>query len=153
MASTTSHPFPRHQASTRFLRVPAVDWPAVRIGAKTEFRTRPRDGSRLLTCNTPTPVVAYTTSSTPLRELRTQLMVLLERRYEPVFSIAEDADALAREGFDDYAHFRRYWRKRNGGRYVPMQRVWVWRLRSWDKHSDPSDLGCQLIHDLYGEHM
>lgn len=152
MLSKKSHPFPRHQASTRFLRVPAADWPAVRLGAKTEFRTRPRESSRLLSCNVPTPVVAYTTSTLGWPDIKSQLMVLEDRRYEPLFNIAEDEGALAREGFESYDHFRRYWRKRNAGRYVPMQRVWVWRVRRFEP-GDLQALGARLLTDLYGEHL
>lgn len=149
--SPPSHRFPRHQASTRFLRVPTADWSRVRIGEKTEFRTRPRESSRLLTCNTPTPVVAYASGSLFMGP-RTQLMVLEERKYEPLFNIAEDAEALAREGFPSYDHFRRYWRARNGGRYVPMQRVWVWRVRRFVS-DDFERMGVALLRELYGEHL
>lgn len=145
--------------STRFLRVPSFDWPAVKIGAKTEFRTKPREGSRLITCNTPTPVVAYSLSNGPLRQIVSKLMVLEERKFEPLFALAEDAEGLAREGFESYDHFRRYWRKRNKGRFVPMQRVWVWRVRPWrhapDEWSrgDEDKMGEALIEELYGEHL
>lgn len=128
-----------------------MDWAAIRIGAKTEFRTRPREGSRIVSCNLPTPVVAYATSNSQ-RELAAKLMVLTERNYEPLFNIAEDEAALAREGFDSYDLFRRYWRKRNGGRYDPMQRVWVWRVRVFT-FRDEVELGVALFQELYQEHL
>jgi hypothetical protein len=146
-------PFPRHQASTRFLRVPAEDWARVRIGEKTEFRTRPRERSNITTCALPTPVVAYTTRrSGDVDPFSTKLMVLLERRYEPLFNIAEDPGALEREGFESYAHFRSYWKARNGGKYVPMQRVYVWRVREFVEN-DTYVLGTELLRELYGEHL
>jgi hypothetical protein len=141
---------PRHQVTTRYLRVPAEDWAAVRQGIKTEFRTRPREGV-LTKCNVPTPVVAYATrrvaGATP-----TALMVLEERRYEPLFYLADDADGLAREGFPTYDHFRRYWRKRTGDSYRPTARVYVWRVRPW-RAGDGHAFGASLLHELYGEHL
>lgn len=142
----------QHQASTLFLRVPAVDWPRVRIGEKTEFRTMPRESSRLLTAYLPTPVVAYSTGSGPFRETVHELMVLEERKHEPLFAISEDAEALAREGFESYDLFRRYWRARQRGVYRPMQKVWVWRVRRWES-GDVIRQGAALLRQLYGEHL
>lgn len=143
------HPYPRHQASTRFLRVPVVDWPSVRAGIKTEFRTRPRQGSRLLSVTLPSPVVAY---SNARPEIATKLMVLTHRDYAPLFGIAEDPEALARENCETYDAFRTYWRARNKGLYVPLQKVWVWRVRPW-AFGDDEAMGLRLLGDLYGEHL
>lgn len=145
-----NHPYPRHQVSTRFLSVPVGDWPSVHAGIKTEFRTRPRGASRLLTVNLPTPVVAY--SAPKFGPLACRLMVLTYRAYEPLFNIAEDEEALARENCETYDAFRAYWRARNKGRYVPLQKVWVWRVRRWEE-SDREVLGRQMIGELYGEHL
>lgn len=145
-------PFARHQASTRFLRVPAEDWPKVRFGAKSEFRTRPRDRTLLTTCELPTPVVAYTTPRDATRRWPSVLMVLEARRLEPLMAIDGDHEALARECQPDYAHFRRYWRARNHGRYAPLERVWVWRVRPF-RAQDVVIEGARLLRALYGEHM
>lgn len=81
------------------------------------------------------------------------LLVLEERRYEPLFYLAEDPEGLAREGFETYGHFRTYWRRRTDRHtYRPMTLVWVWRVRPWQ----PSDLpvfGESLLRELYGEHL
>jgi hypothetical protein len=144
----------QRQVSTLFLRVPSIDWPAVRIGVKTEFRTMPRAGSRIvLNRNYPTPVVAYATSNGPLRELAHRLMVLEAHRFEPLFAIAEDAEALRREQQPSYDHFRRYWRMRQKGVYRPMQQVHVWRVRPFRLEDDLEQFGVQLLHRLYGDYL
>lgn len=143
---------PRHQVTTRFLHVPAIDWPRVKIGEKTEFRTSPREGSRIITCNLPTPVVVYSKGAGAIDMLPAKLMVLTHRSFEPLFNIAENPEAIAREGFPDYDHFRRYWRARNKGVYRPMQRVWVWRVREFTEN-DVYVLGTSLLRELYGEHL
>lgn len=148
----SERPFPRHQVSTRFLRVPAEDWAQVRAGAKTEFRTRPRDRTLLTTCDVPTPVVAYSTPRDATMRWPSMLMVLEERRFEPLMAIDGDEEALAREAQPDYAHFRRYWRARNHGRYAPLDRVWVWRVRPF-RDQDIIVEGARLLRSLYGEHL
>lgn len=146
------NPWSQRQASTLFLRVPYDDWPRVKIGEKTEFRTKPREGARLLTVKTPTPVVAYAVS--PSRGVHDgQLMVLERRRYEPLFAIAEDEEAIRREGFESYDEFRRYWRKRRKGVYRPMEKVYVWRVRRLGDFSDLTALGLVLMGHLYGEFL
>lgn len=154
----STRPFPRHQVSTRFLYVPAEDWPRVRLGEKTEFRTRPREGSNLLTCALPTPVVAYSRRMNgDVSSHSTKLMVLTHRSLEPLFNISENPEALAREGFESYDDFRRYWRARNGGRdnnrFQPMQRVYAWRVRPFEAWLDHETLGVALLTELYGEHL
>jgi hypothetical protein len=142
------NPYRQRQASTLFLRVPNVDWTRVKIGEKTEFRTMPKESSRLISAKTPTPVVAYTVDG--LGRYDAQLMVLEDHRYEPVFAIADDPDAIAREGFESYDHFRRYFRKRTKGVYRPMQPVHVWRVRRW-AHYDHQRFGLRLLAHLYGD--
>jgi hypothetical protein len=144
-----ARPYPQRTAKTLFLRVPRVDWPRVKIGEKTEFRTRPREGSDLLSVNPPTPVVAYSVDGNGKYDR--QLMVLLERRFEPLFAITEDPDAIAREGFDSYEEFRAYWRRRRHGAYAPMERVFVWRVRLWEDDDDRT-FGARLFTRLYGEY-
>jgi hypothetical protein len=147
------NPWSQRQVSTLFLRVPFGDWPRVKIGEKTEFRTKPREGARLLTVKMPTPVVAYTVS--PVRqEYDAQIMVLEERRYEPLFAIHDDEAAIHREGFESYDEFRRYWRKRRKGVFRPMEKVYVWRVRRWEPHArDDIAFGLRLLHALYGEFL
>jgi hypothetical protein len=139
----------RRQVSTRFLRVPANDWPMVRVGVKTEFRTRPEDRVGLTKCYVPTPVIAYATRALGPES---RLMVLEERRHEPLFNIVDDAEAIAREGFESYEQFRRYWRKRMHGRFVPLERVWVWRIRLFTE-TDIAIEGERVIRELYQEYL
>lgn len=143
----------QRRLATLFLRVPSIDWPRVAIGEKTEFRTMPREGSRVLTTYLPTPVVAYATANGPLREMVHKLMVLEERRYEPIFAISDDPEAIRREGFESYDHFRRYWRARQKGVYRPMQRVWVWRVRPWDDREDHVRLSVAMLEHLYEDYL
>lgn len=145
----TTKPLPQRQASTLFLRVPRIDWTRVKVGEKTEFRTRPREGSNLLNVNLPTPVVAY--SQRPTGGYDTWLMVLLEKRYEPLFALASDPEGVAREGFDSYEEFRSYWRRRKRGRFKPMEHVYVWRVRNATPE-DAEEFGPAIYHRLYGEY-
>lgn len=144
----------QRQVSTLFLRVPSIDFPAVRLGLKTEFRTMPHEGSNIVrNRNYPTPVVAYATSSGALRELAHKLMVLEQHRFEPLFAITEDMEALSREQQPSYDHFRRYWRARQKGVYRPMQRVHVWRVRPFRLESDYEQMGVGLLERLYGDFL
>ncbi len=128
-----------------------MDWPAVKIGAKTEFRTKPRESSRLLSCYTPTPVVAYAVNGRGEKDY--ELMVLESRRYEPLFVISQDQAAIAREGFETYDHFRRYWRKRCKGIYRPGEMVWVWTVRPWQGKHDAVRHGVAVLAHLYEDFL
>lgn len=149
------HGLIQRRVSTQFLRVPSMDFPAVRIGVKTEFRTMPREGSNIVrNANYPTPVIAYATAYGPLRELRHKLMVLESHKFEPLFAIAEDREALAREGFPSYPEFRRYWRARQKGVYRPMQKVHVWRVRPFSiEQGDGLLFGLMLLERVYGDYI
>ena len=137
-------------ASTTFLRVPHHDWPRVKIGEKTEFRTRHRERLAIISVKPPTPVVAYTENT--LGEFEFKVMVLEGYKYEPLFNISMDPEAVAREGFPSYDEFRRYWRARTGGTYMPVEKVWVWRLRPVGE-DDLAMLGRTLVDYLYGRYM
>jgi len=146
-------PYAQHELRTLFVRVPFGDWPAVKIGHKTEFRARPQESSRVLHVNTPTPVVAYAVNMSGAYDR--QLMVMTHRWREPLIAIAESPESLEREGFADYATFRRYWRARHKGVYRAAEMVWVFRLRAWrqGKSGDSLDMGTLLVKRLYGEFM
>lgn len=142
-------PFKPRAATALFLQVPYDDWPRIKIGEKTEFRTRAfvmSAAPRFL----PTPIVAYVVNG--LGEADCRVMVLEDKRYEPLFNIAEDAEAVAREGYESYDHFRRYWRARHGGEYWPSRKVHVWRVRPWCEE-DSADLGATVVGWLYGEYF
>lgn len=139
----------QRELSTVFLRVPFHDWAKVSRGMKTEFRMKPRDGSRVLSVNAPTPVVAYAVSARGVR--KNLLMVMLDHWREPLIALSDRAESLANEGFETYDEFRRYWRKRQHGVYNPMTMVEVFLVRPW--HSDDREqLGPVLLDRLYGEH-
>ena len=140
----------RATATTLFLKVPAVDWPRIVLGEKTEFRTTPREGSQLGNAKAPTPVVAY-------RERRGhdsdfKLMVLEEFRREPLFEVSLNPELVAREGFASYDQFRGYWKGRQRREYVPMEVVQVWRVRPW-QDGDLVRQGYELLKRLYGAYL
>jgi hypothetical protein len=130
--------------------VPVADWLRVKMGEKTAFRTFVN--TRSVTANItraelPTPVVAYAHSA---MGYDCALMLLEGHRVEPVFEATQDPDAIAREGFANHHHFRRYWRKRRGGVFVPSEMVHVWELRPWEQ-ADFDDMGRMLLDRLYGD--
>ena len=142
----TRTPLPQRRAATVFLQVPVADWPAVKHGMKTEFRLA---GAGLLNLQLPTPVVAYMTQRRPKRHEHA-LMVLEEAFREPLGAISPES--LAREGFPDMAHFRRYWTMRTKTRFRPLQEVQAYRVRPWHD-GDAEALGLVLVTRLYGEYM
>lgn len=136
----------KYRALTKFLRVPAEDWAAVTTGHKTEFRlVRKAPPPDLI--KTPTPVVAYLSTNS---EADTRLMLLEDSWMMPVGMISEES--LAREGFPDLAHFRRYWMQRTNQHFDPMQNVAVYRVRPVTP-DDYDYLGRLLLADLYRGHL
>lgn len=141
------NPYTARKVSTRFLRVPLLDWPGVKVGRKTEFRRAA--GKRAARFPyTPTPVVAYTLRGQTYDH---KVMVLESVREDTLWAISEDPEGLEREGFETYAEFRNYWKRRNGT-YLPLTKVHVYRVRPWD-HADPAVCGVDLINHLYGEYL
>lgn len=146
---TTSSPEPWRQfeARTTFLRVPLGDWPAVRIGAKTEFRASGRAVTQLWNVTCPMLVVGYV-----VRRARydSRLFVLEETHTEPLGAISPES--LTREGFASMAEFRRYWIGRTKQRFKPLTSAQVYRLRPASRE-DVVTLGLKLIERLYQEHL
>jgi hypothetical protein len=140
--------YPAHRLSTLFLRVPSVDWTAVRRGSKTEFRTLARPGKLILPL-CPTPVVAYMVKRNG--EHAAKLMVLISQEKQQLLQIAEDGDALAREGFSTYREFIDYFRRRQAHAYRMNQDVVVSRVRPYGALDD-SEMGARLLRRLYGEY-
>lgn len=101
---------------------------------------------------TPSPVVLYSVSST-LQVRRENLMVLVQHRNERLMDLADQPDALIREGFADYDTFRRYWRKRTHRPYRPLARVEVFTIRPWLGAEDETRLGRRLLQRLYGDYL
>lgn len=124
-----------------------MDWAAVKIGAKAEFRVAGR-ASLAQNVYTPTPVVAYTVRSGGAYD--SKLMVLQAVWREPLGSISRES--LEAEGFTDFAHFRRYWMERTHRRFTPLTTVIVYSLRHWVE-SDLTTLGAALLRRLYRDHL
>lgn len=139
---------PQRQLKTLFLRAPYQDWPALSQGHKTEFRV-PVRGKMADRFHAPTPVVLYAVKS-PTHVHK--LMVLVEHRVESLLDIDQQPDALRREGFETYEHFRNYWRARTRRPYVPMAKVEVFRLAPWWGVGDVA-LGEALLERLYGDYL
>lgn len=139
-------PYTTRHAQTRFLRVPIMDWPAVKIGRKTEFRKACRVDPKY--DYTPTPVVAYSKRGTTYDHT---LMVLESVRKSMLWEVHEDAEGLSREGFDSYPEFRTYWRTRHFGKYDPAMDVYVFRIRP-AALADLTEAGLAVVAHLYGEY-
>lgn len=148
--------YQRVDAHTLIVRVPRVDWQAIKSGRKTEFRTvgrySPRGWANLAT---PVPLLAY--SMQRFRdEAETTLLVLEESWVEPLGSIS--TESLAREGFhgeraEALFEFRRYWRNRHQRvGFRPLTNVLCLRVRPL-RPVDYPEAGLMLLRRLYGEHL
>lgn len=135
----------RKRVETTYLRVPFLDWPAVKHGYKTEFRMLNSNRFvRFRKLILPTPVVGYK-SETVYEET---MLVLHESWIEPLGAISEES--LEHEGFESMAHFRRYWTDRTKTRFRPLDRVQVFRVALYTP--DQREMLGGLIFDrLYGE--
>lgn len=141
---------PTRKASTQFLHVPLVDWPAIKAGRKTEFRAVGRHARGHLSLVTPGPVVCFAWRRHGRRDPETALMTLEAAWSEPLGAISPES--LEREGFESLADFRRYWRDRYFGRqgpFKPLTIVQVYRVRPWAP-TDRVDMADALLRHLYG---
>lgn len=139
-------PYTQRQARTIFLRVPHSEFGLVIAGRKTEFRASPRASSQLWSVEPPTAAVAY--AIFPSRGYKRQLIVLEATWREPLGAIT--AESLAREGQPDFAHFRRYWMKREKTPFKPTREVAVFQVRPM-RAGDEQELAASLYQRLYGE--
>jgi hypothetical protein len=133
--------------------VAASDWPLVKRGLKHEFRGMPGKQTALWDVEPPQPVVAYTlTGKTYAKEATydARLMVLEAAWREELGAISDES--LKAEGYDNFADFRRAWmrRQRNGQKFTPTMKVFVYRLRPWEPE-DGKWMGAALLKHLYGE--
>lgn len=136
------------QLKTPFVHVPVVDWAAVRIGQKREFRTAPH-GNLPAAHNMPfMPILAVAWTRTKAGIRREELMILEEAWMEVLHAISQAS--IEAEGFSTRAEFKRYWRVRYGGTgWRALSRVMVIRVRPLE----PGDLEQQaeaLQRHLYG---
>lgn len=130
--------------------MPAVDWPAVKRGYKTEFRVMGGDRRLPQLSNVPTPalVVGYTLRHTGEHD---HALLILERSWqEPLGAISERS--LAAEGVADLAEFRRYWMNREHRRFTPTRNVIVCRVRP-AADSDLEQAASDTFTHLYGEFL
>lgn len=147
------NPYSERQVSTRFLRVPLIDWPNVKVGRKTEYRKATK--RPVIFPYTPTPVVAYTIRGQTYDQ---RLMVLDAVHQETLWNIKDSAESLQREGFETYEDFRAYWKQRHGT-YLPLTVVYVYRVRPIDTGDETAmalelmALGGKLIEHLYGDFL
>lgn len=140
-------PYTQRQARTIFLRVPYGEFSRVVAGKKTEFRASPRSCTQLWSVEPPTPVVAY--AIFPGQRYERSLMVLESTWREPLGAAARP-ESLEREGQPSFAHFRRYWMKREKTAFRPTREVSVFRVRPLEPGED-AELAASLFERLYGE--
>lgn len=140
----------RRSASTRFLRVPTVDWPAVAAGEKRQVRLVPAGAPRFHRHMVPSPIVAYASARNGVRGevyIRgRQLMVLESFKIEPLIAISK-AD-LEAEGFEDLVEYRRYWNAHRGG-FRPMFKVIAYSIRPMEP-GEEEEFALTIFRHLYG---
>ena len=140
----------QRQQKTLFIRVPTADWPLVRRGLKTEFRGEIGKQATVFHVKTPTPCVAYAVTRGESPDAR---LMILERCWQEELGLISQ-ESLRAEGFADLAEFRRYWirRHRNGKRFQPTKRVFVYQLRPWrpEERAKMADL---ILQRLYGDFL
>lgn len=139
------NPYTTRKVSTRFLRVPLIDWPSVKIGRKTEFRKFPHRSSTIFPY-TPTPVVGYAARGATYDH---GMLVLEAMRTENLWDIKDNEESLRREGFDTYEEFRDYWKHRHNSRYRPLDPIVVYTVRPLNGITDQMILGELLYLHLY----
>lgn len=137
-------PFQQRHARTLFVRVPVADWPMVKRGMRRTFVGSIGRQSAMFDVQTPTPVVAY---SIVRKAYEHKLMVLEDVRQEMLGALDP-----AELGFESMAHFRRYWMQREGRRFPPTRKVFVYRVAPWSEHSR-GEIADLLLARLYGEFL
>jgi hypothetical protein len=134
----------RRRLTTRFLRIPPVDWPAVLCGEKRQVRQHVVMAPAMSNTLLPTPVVGYINGSRGLRDA--QLLVVEAYRVEPLLAISQrDLEAEGFRGIDEY---RRYWNAHRGG-FKPLAKVAVYDVRPF-AGDDAEEFGRSIFQHLYG---
>jgi hypothetical protein len=135
---------PRVSARRYYIRVPALDWPKLISGHKTELRLTGR-GVLVTTLQPPSGMIGYL--RTPAGD-RFRLFVCEDAWAEPLGAISDES--LAREGFATRKEFRHYWRGRTHSHvFKPLTTVQVVRLRPFGP-GDRELLGNKLFDRLWG---
>lgn len=147
----SSHPKPYRQASAKtvFLRVPAADWSAVKMGVKGEFRASGGQQTQVWNLRPPIAVVAYAVRTSGTHDCR--LMVLEKTWREPLGAISPAG--LAAEGCKTLAEYKRKWAKQNKRRFPAMKQVQVYQVRPFVPSMDVALFGTELFLRLYGEYV
>jgi hypothetical protein len=137
----------KHSASTLVIRLPLIDWPALRAGTKSEVRVTSRSTSFLAKIEPPQPFLGVARSRHS--EDRTGMFVLEGTWLEMLGAISQES--IEREGFASIKEFRRYWRDhRSSNRaFKPLERYRVVRLRPWTPE-DYDVMARRLLDRLYG---
>lgn len=117
-----------------------MDWPKVRVGDKTEFRTR---GGNVRSYPDLPMLVVGTAPRSP-----SQLLVLEDTWQEELGAIS--IESLAREGFDSLGLYREYWRGRGRRGYRAMDMVHVFRVHPFSD-LDRMTMAEALLERFYGE--
>lgn len=140
----------RRQLIAEAIRVPANEWPRICSGRATEFRL----GDAIAPVLNPEPPVLAVLYCRDVShaKLETRLMVVEQRRVEPLGAIGEDA--LARAGFpgprdEAYARFRRDWKIAHK-KFLPLRRMAVFTVRPVQQ-GDVEAVGVALVNYLYGD--
>ena len=143
----------RSRVSTKFLRIPQVDWAAVVTGHKTELRRvhgkafgerlhGPAPGCLVL----PEVAVGWRKTRVPAgHEYR--LLVIEEVWEEPLGAISPES--LEREGCSSIEEFRRYWNGRERHPFPPLATAVAWRFHPLPE-SERADAANRIFQRLYG---
>jgi hypothetical protein len=140
-------PYKQTQLRTTFLRVPTADWPAIKRGVKTEFRSQGGNVNPMWRVQTPCPVVVYRKAPAGYDAL---LMVLVETWREKLIEMSPES--LANEGFATFEEFRHHWMRRERRKFMPLAEVSVYRLRPWTEE-DRRMMADMILERLYGEFL
>lgn len=135
-------PYTQRQARTIFVRVPALEWHAVKRGTQRAFVGSIGRQSALWATPTPTPVIAYAI----IRGTHDARLMILEEVRQEMLGAIDPTEV----GFPDMATFRRHWMMRERGKFPPTRKVFVYKLRPYDE-ADREAMGLALFDRLYGE--
>jgi hypothetical protein len=103
--------------------VPRVDWSRVRCGEKRVWRTYSLGTYKLIPC----PAVIYSVHPTT-GKIDTALVMVTETWVEMLGAVSDEA--IAEEGFDSRAEFKRYFAERYPRMgYRPLNKVQCFRVR------------------------
>ncbi len=130
--------------TTRFLRVPSVDWADIVVGRKTEVRTIGRYALCHWRVKPPELVVGYLVRRH--EERRERLLIVEDAWSEPLGAISPES--IANEGFESLDEFRSYWLTRH--KWQPLATVQVAKLRPYVEGADRRVMEERVLQRVYG---